>query len=102
MFIIFLEFDLNLIKTASERQKAWILKNPDKARAQNAQRSRMYRQRMKNSMNEVELKVERRKNAERKHLWRLKKKTEAANEHRSAPFATPQVKGKLLKWIIRI
>lgn len=48
-------------------------------------------------MNEEELKVERKKNAERKRLLRLKKKSKSAKKHESAPFATPQVKGKLLK-----
>lgn len=94
---IFYELELFLSKTASERQKSWISKNPCKAKEQNAKRNRLYRQRMKNSMKEAELRVERQKNAERKRLWRLKKKTEAADKHRSAPFSTPQVKGKLLK-----
>lgn len=86
----------NIRKSNSQRQAEWKLKNLEKAKLQNIQKNKAFRERLKNKMTDEEKKIWRDKEAERKRLFRLKKKENIAPT-RKAAFATPQIKGKLLK-----
>lgn len=86
-------------KSNAQRQADWRRKDPEKAKAKNKEDAISYRQRLKNSLNEEEKQKEKLKRNERQRLFRLRKKQalKPTKSKIASPFATPQVKGKLLK-----